>query len=86
MTSELNDWFERILRCRQRTAAQTVTKCLRKVAEIKKEEKRIEAERKRREEYERIKKEEEGKKRQKTKLSMSTRVGSTLVRYIEYDI
>ncbi|XP_053372898.1 uncharacterized protein LOC123560715 [Mercenaria mercenaria] len=35
MTSELNDWFERILRCRQKTAALTVTRCMRKLAEIK---------------------------------------------------
>ncbi|XP_053409096.1 uncharacterized protein LOC123560719 isoform X2 [Mercenaria mercenaria] len=59
MTSELNDWFGRLLRCRQKTAAQTVTRCMRKVAEIKKEVRRQEAERKRPEEIERRRREKE---------------------------
>ncbi|XP_060583230.1 LOW QUALITY PROTEIN: chitin synthase chs-2-like [Ruditapes philippinarum] len=65
MTIELNDWFERILRCRQRRAAATVTRCMRKVAEIKKEQKRIEAQRKRREELERMRQEEEERRKEK---------------------
>ncbi|XP_053372896.1 unconventional myosin-IXa-like [Mercenaria mercenaria] len=75
MTSALNDWFERILRCRQKTAAQTVTRCMRKVAEIKKEERRQEAERKRPEEIERRRKEEE---RRKKEMSQTDGLKSTL--------
>lgn len=52
MTTKLNDWFEQILRCRQNGAAKTVTRCVRRAAEIRKEEKRKEEERKRKEKEE----------------------------------
>lgn len=61
MTTELNDWFEKILRCRQKAAAETVKRCIRRVAEIRKEQKRIEEEKKRqeKEQRERIERENE---------------------------
>jgi hypothetical protein len=72
MTIELNDWFEQILCCRQRRAAATVTRCVRKIAKIKKEEKRIEAERMRQEELEQQKQEAEKEVRRRRKMSQST--------------
>jgi hypothetical protein len=62
---------------------------MRKVAEIKKEQKRIEAERKRREELERLRQEEEKRRKEeeekkiREKLSQSRKLGSTLVYFID---